>query len=77
MGNGNGNDEYGVYERLARLETKVDQLMTKPDEGTAPKPNDKSVFGLSEKFVFWLLIIAAASGNLPGVIEAFAKVVTK
>jgi hypothetical protein len=77
MGNGNGNDEYGVYERLAALETDYKHLMKKVEDNTAPKPSDKSVFGLSEKFVFWLLIIAAASGNLPGVIEAFAKVVTK
>jgi hypothetical protein len=71
MVNGNGNpDEYGVYERLARLETQMVELLK-------PKASEKSVFGLSEKFVFWLLIIAAASGNLPEVMAAVGKVIAK
>jgi hypothetical protein len=71
MSNGNGvRDEYGVYERLATLETQMAEIMK-------PKAPEKSALGVSEKLIIWLLIVAAATGNLPEVVAAMGKVITK
>jgi len=73
-------DEYGVYERLARLETQHDAMdaRLKIAEKPADKPAASSgLSGLSlPNPIVWIMIIATALGQGPQVLELVAKVLT-
>lgn len=66
-----GSDpEYGVYERLAVLETEVAEIK-------AAKGLDKPTGLSKDNVILWFLITAAALGNGSSVIEVLKQVIAK
>jgi hypothetical protein len=59
------NDDEDMTSRLVRLETLFEQA---EKNGAS-----KSILGIPERVIIWLLIAAAATGNLPEVIAAIGK----
>lgn len=64
------NDEYGVYERIAVLETKLAELERRP----APSVG---FLGIPSPIVVWAVLAATAMGSGPEVLDLLTKVILK
>ena len=66
-------DEYGVYERLAVLETEVSAIKHNISAGhEKPEKSDGLLGSLNP--ITWILIAATALGNGPEVLQLIIKV---
>lgn len=64
------NDEYGVYERLAVLETKMAELERRPQQ-------QSGIFGIPNPVIVWVVLTATALGSGPNVLDLLTKVILK
>ena len=71
------NDEYGVYERLAVLETKLSEMERQNKNSDFDRRAPAGILGIPNQYIVWAILTATALGSGPNVLDLLTRIVLK